>query len=61
MSKFNLCSHMGHVKHLIGQKLKISCYVPIKKILCQISSPTTTTGPTYKITDEEYDNTMTNT
>ena len=35
-----------------------SCYVPIKKILYQISSPTTTTGPTYKITDEEYDKTI---
>ena len=22
-SKFNLCSHTGHVKHLIGEKLKI--------------------------------------
>ena len=32
-----------------------SCYVPIKNILCQISSSTTTTGRTYKITDEEYD------
>ena len=27
-----------------------SCYVPIKNILCQISSPNTTTGWTYKIT-----------
>ena len=35
-----------------------SCYVPIKNILCQISSPTTTTGWTYKITDEEYDKTI---
>ena len=32
-----------------------SCYVSIKNILCQISSPTTTTVRTYKITDEEYD------
>ena len=35
-----------------------SCYVPIKNILCQISSSTTTTGRTYKITDEEYDKTI---
>ena len=35
-----------------------SCYVPIKKILYQISSPTTTTGRTYRITDEEYDKTI---
>ena len=32
-----------------------SCYAQIKNILFQISSPTTTTGRTYKITDEEYD------
>ena len=31
-----------------------SCYLPMKNILCQIASPTTTTGRTYKITDEEY-------
>ena len=37
---------------------KDSCYVSMKNILCQISSPTTTTGRTYKITDEEYDKTM---
>ena len=35
-----------------------SCYVPIKNILCQISSPITITGWTYKITDEEYDKTI---
>ena len=35
-----------------------SCYVSIKNILCQISSSTTTTGRTYKITDEEYDKTI---
>ena len=35
-----------------------SCYVPIKNILCQISSPTTITGQNYKKTDEEYDNTI---
>ena len=35
-----------------------TCYVPIKNILCQISSPTTATGQTYKITDEEYDKTI---
>ena len=35
-----------------------SCYGPIKNIICQISSPTTTTGQTYKITDEEYDKTI---
>ena len=29
-------------------------YVPIKNILCQISSPITATGQTYKTTDEEY-------
>ena len=34
-----------------------SCYVPIKNILCQISSPTTTNGQTCKITDEAYDKT----
>ena len=48
---------MGHVKHLIDQKLKghdmcQSCY------LCQISSLTTTTGWTCKISDEEYDKTI---
>ena len=32
-----------------------SCYVSVKNIICQISSPTTTTRQTYKITDEEYD------
>ena len=31
-----------------------SRYVSIKNILCPISSPTTTTGWAYKITDEEY-------
>ena len=35
-----------------------SCYVPIKNIVCQISSPTKTIGQTYKITDEEYDKTI---
>ena len=35
-----------------------SCYGPIKNIICQISSPTTTTGRTYKITDKEYDKTI---
>ena len=34
-----------------------SCYAPTKNILCQIS-PTTTTGWTYKIRDEEYDKTV---
>ena len=34
-----------------------SSYVPIKNILCQISSPTTTNGQTCKITDEAYDKT----
>ena len=33
------------------------CYVPIKNILCQISSHTTT-GRTYKITDQEYGKTI---
>ena len=31
-----------------------SCCVPIENILFPISSPTATTGWTYKITDEEY-------
>ena len=35
-----------------------SCYVPIKNILCQISSPTTKTGQIYKITDKEYGKTI---
>ena len=35
-----------------------SCYMPIKNILCKISSPTTTTGWTWKIADEEYDQTV---
>ena len=35
-------------------EIEDSWYVQIKNILCQISS-TTTTGRTYKITDEEYD------
>ena len=35
-----------------------SCCVPVKNILCQISSPTTTTEWTYKIRDEEYDKTI---
>ena len=35
-----------------------SFYVPIPNIFCQISSPTTTTGQIYKITDEEYDKTI---
>ena len=35
-----------------------SCYVPIKNIFCHISSPTTTTRETYKITDEEHDKTI---
>ena len=35
-----------------------SCYVLIKNILCQISFPTAATGQTYKITDKEYDKTI---
>ena len=35
-----------------------SWYVQIKNILCQISSPATTTGRTYKLTDEEYNKTI---
>ena len=35
-----------------------SCYVPVKNILCQISSPTTTTEWRYKIRDKEYDKTI---
>ena len=32
-----------------------SCYVPIKNIVCDIQAPTTTTGRTYRICDEDYD------
>ena len=46
--------HEPH-KTFNGPETEDSCYVPIKNILCQISIPTTTTGRTYKITDEEYD------
>ena len=34
-----------------------TCFVPIKKILC-IISPITSTGRTYKITDQEYKRTI---
>ena len=43
----------GPCKTFNWSETEDSCYVPIKNILCQISSPATTTGQTYKITDEE--------
>ena len=45
----------GPRKTLNWPETEDSYYVPIKNILFQISSPTTTTGGTYKIPDEEYD------
>ena len=30
MSKFNLCSYMGHIKHLIDQKLKVHAMCQLK-------------------------------
>ena len=45
----------GPCKTFNWPETEYSCWVPIKNILCQIPSPTTTTGQTYKITDEEYD------
>ena len=35
-----------------------SCYVPIGNIVCAIQAPTTTTGRTYRIFDEDYDKTV---
>ena len=35
-----------------------TCYVPITNILCLISPPSTSTGRTYKILDDDYDNTV---
>ena len=35
-----------------------TCYVPTKNILCVISTPTTSTGRMYKITDEDYQKTV---
>ena len=35
-----------------------SYYVPIKNIVCAIQAPTTTTGRTYRICDEDYDKTV---
>ena len=51
---------MGHIKYKSCNwpETEESCYVPIKNIFCQISSPTTTTGWTYKVADKEYDKTI---
>lgn len=35
-----------------------TCYVPFKNILCVLKTPTTSTGRTYKITDADYQNTV---
>ena len=35
-----------------------SCYVPIKNIVCAIQAPTTITGRTYKICNEDYNKTV---
>ena len=35
-----------------------SCYVPVKNIVYGISPPTTITGRTYKISDEDYNKTV---
>ena len=35
-----------------------SCYIPIKNIVCAIQAPTTITGRTYKICDEDYNKTV---
>ena len=35
-----------------------TCYVPLKNILCIISTPVTTTGRTYKISGVDYENTL---
>ena len=35
-----------------------SCYFPIKNIACAIQAPTTNTGRTYRICDEDYHKTV---
>ena len=35
-----------------------TCHVPIKNIISKIAAPTTVTGRTYKIQDDDYDNTV---
>ena len=34
------------------------CYVPLRNILCLISSPSTSTGRTNKILNDDYDKTI---
>ena len=48
----------GPCKTFNWRETEGSCYMLVKNILCQIFSPTTTTGRTYKITNEEYDKTI---
>ena len=35
-----------------------SCYVPLKNILCLISTPNTSTGRSYKICDTDFNKTV---
>ena len=56
--KIQFMSPHGPCKTFNWPETEDLCYVPIKNILCQISSPVTTTGRTYKITDEDYNSTL---
>ena len=48
----------GPCKTFNWRETENSCYVLVKNILCQIFSPTTATGRTCNITNEEYDKTI---
>ena len=53
--KVQLMFPLGPQKRFNWPEAEDSLYGPIKNIFCHISSPTTTTGRPYKITNEEYD------
>ena len=48
---------MDHAKKIWPSR-DDKCYVPLGNILCLISPPSTVTGRTYVILDDDYDKTV---